>query len=66
MMPKYRVYGAVIGGKYLGEFEADNPEEAEQKALNSEGYVSLCHQCARECEDAEIHEVTVEPIEDHA
>lgn len=35
-MAKYRVYGKVSGTKYLGVFEADSPEEAEDKALNSD------------------------------
>lgn len=46
-MPKYRVYGVVTGTKYLGVFEADTQEEAEQMALESnENHVSICHQCA--------------------
>ena len=54
-MPKYRVHGAVVGSKYLGEFEAKNADEAIKKAVESRaGSVSLCHQCADECEDASI------------
>ena len=59
---KYRAYGIVTGSKYLGEYEADSPEEAEEMALNKSN-VFLCHQCADECEDPEIHEVTVELVE---
>lgn len=50
-MPKFRVYGAVTGTKFLGVFEADTPEEAADMGLESEGnYVNLCHQCSDEFE----------------
>ena len=60
-MPKYRAWGIVTGSKFLGEFEADSKEQAEEKAFQ-EAYCSLCHQCSRECDDPEIHEVKVEEI----
>lgn len=64
-MPKYNVYGTVVGSKYLGVFEASSAEEAVEKALQSdEAYVSLCHQCAGECEDAEIHKATADKVDD--
>jgi hypothetical protein len=60
-MSKWRVYGIVTGSKYLGEFEAKTKEEAEQLAIDSElASVTMCYQCAEECEDPEIHEVNVE------
>lgn len=63
-MPLYRATGAVAGSKYLGEFEAATPEEAEEMAENSaESWVSLCHQCSSQCEDPEIQSVFVEEIE---
>ena len=52
---RWRVYGIVTGSKYLGEFEAETAEQAEQMAMDESGFVSLCHQCAEECEDPEIH-----------
>lgn len=56
-MPRYRVSGTVTASKYLGEFEADSPEDAVDKALTSDAaYVSVCHQCAHDVEDPEIHE----------
>lgn len=60
-MPKYKVYGTVTGGKYLGVYEAPTKEKAEQKAL-MEAHVDLCHQCADECEDGEITEAHAEEI----
>lgn len=63
-MPKYRVHGKVVGGKYLGEFEAATPEEAEEMAIEENGGVSLCHQCADECEDPEVVECSVELVEE--
>ncbi len=63
-MPKYHVYGHVVGTKYLGEFEAETPEEAKEMAIEAEeAHVSFCHQCSRECSDPEIHEATVEEAE---
>lgn len=64
-MPKYSVSGTVVGGKYLGVVTADNVEQAEELGWNHlECYVSLCHQCVDECENAEISELHVELIED--
>lgn len=62
-MPLYRVHGTVVGGKYLGEFEADSPEEAVEKALDENGHVFLCHQCAGECENAEVEDAVAEEVE---
>jgi hypothetical protein len=53
-MPRYHVVGKVSGSKYLGEFEADSPGEAIEKAIAKNGMVCLCHRCSAECEDAEV------------
>lgn len=59
-LKKYLVYGAVSGGKFLGRFEATSKEKALEKAeMSEENDVSLCHQCDRECENAEIHDYEV-------
>lgn len=56
----WRCYGVVTGSKYLGEVQAATETEAKAKAFEQlECGVSLCHQCSDECEDPEIHEVTV-------
>lgn len=63
-MPKFHVVGKVVGSKYLGCFEAETAEEAVSKALNKgEAYVSLCHQCAEQCEDGEIEDATADLAE---
>lgn len=64
MKKKYEVMGQVSGGKFMGTYEASSKEEAEKMALDKEGYVSLCHQCASECEDAQIDEVFVTEVEE--
>jgi hypothetical protein len=64
MKKKYEVMGVVSGGKFMGIYEAESKEEAEQMALDKEGYVSLCHQCASECEDAQITETFATEIEE--
>ena len=56
---KWEVTGVVSGGKYLGTVEADTEEEAKKKAEELDTFVSLCHQCADECEDPEITEFIV-------
>lgn len=65
---RWAVSGVVVGSKYLGEFEANTAEEAVEMALNGPtAYVSLCHQCASECEDPEITDaIASEIIEDNA
>lgn len=64
-MSKYRAYGRVVGSKYLGEFEADSPEEAKKLAEQSdECHISLCWSCSDECEDPEIEEVYVEVLKE--
>lgn len=62
-MPRYSIYGSVCGSKYLGDFEANTPEEAKDMALNSEAAtVSLCHQCADECEDPEVVDCVADEV----
>ena len=57
---KYEVYGVVRASKYLGTVEADTKEEAEEKAWSDlDAYVSLCHQCSSEAEEAEISELVI-------
>lgn len=64
-MPLYRVYGHVIGSKYLGEVEAADASAAAEKGIElEEAYVSLCHQCADQCEDAHVENVSVELVEE--
>lgn len=62
-MAKYIVYGVVDARKYIGEFEADSPEEAEEMAWRAvesgEVEIELCHRCVGEVEEATIEEVIV-------
>jgi|ADurb_Val_02_Slu_FD_contig_21_2875252_length_324_multi_2_in_0_out_0_2 Fe-S cluster assembly iron-binding protein IscA len=60
-MKKWAVMGHVVGSKFLGIFEAETKEEAEDMAIESDAAsVSLCHQCSSECEDAEVDYVEAE------
>lgn len=64
-MAKYRVYGIVTAGKYLGEVEADSEEEAINKGVDLDTcYVSVCHQCSRDIGDPQIDRLEAELIED--
>lgn len=66
IMKKYSVYGKVIGSKFLGTVEAADDHELHEKVqkLEHDAWVSLCHHCAGECEDAEVVETYYEPSED--
>lgn len=64
-MKKYRVYGVVHTTKYIGEFEADNVDDATEMAWNSEEvHISLCHHCANEVDELEIRNMIVEEVEE--
>jgi hypothetical protein len=53
-MRKWAVIATVVGSKYLGIFEAETKEAAEQMSEESEAAsICLCHECSKECEDAE-------------
>ena len=48
---EYNVFGIFTASKFLGKFEANSPEEAEEMAANAAtNHAQLCHQCAREVE----------------
>ena len=60
-MKKYACYGRVVGTKYLGEVEAENAEEAAEKAEQLDTtYISLCHHCSAQVEDPEVSTIMVE------
>jgi hypothetical protein len=62
-MPKFRVYGEVSAGKFMGTYEASNADEAIELPQNEEGSVSVCHQCAREVDDPQIVRATATNVE---
>ena len=63
-MKRYRATGVITGGKYLGEVEAENAEEAMEKAWDlPDTYVSLCHQCSHKVGEISIEEIEVEEIQ---
>lgn len=61
---KYRVYATVTGSKYIGEFEANSKEEAEEMASESVGcdVVSLCHECSGEVDELLITDFEAEGV----
>lgn len=62
---KYRVYAAVSGSKYLGEIEAENEEDAKDKALDlDEASISLCHHCSHQCQDPMVVSVEAELVDE--
>jgi hypothetical protein len=60
-MKTWVVTATVTGSKYLGTINAETKREARiiGEALHS-NYISLCHQCSDQCEDATVTEVFVE------
>jgi hypothetical protein len=62
LIKKYRVYGKVVGSIYLGEFKAENTEEAEMLAIENSD-ISFCHQCSSHCEDAQIEDIYIEEVQ---
>lgn len=64
-MPKFRVYGTVTGGAFLGEIEAENAEAAQAAAEEAhlDTTIGLCHQCAHEISDPTVSAVAVEPAD---
>ena len=61
-MPRYSVTGAVHASTFVGEYDANTPEEAIERAYRDAG-VSLCHECAREVSDPEVCELVAEDME---
>ena len=55
----WSVSAAVVGSKWIGDYEAETGEEAIQKAYEH-AHVSLCHACASQCEDPSIEHMTAE------
>lgn len=55
---KYKAYGVVSGSRYLGEFEANSKEEAEEMVRDThEGEaINLCWQCSKEVDDLTVTE----------
>lgn len=61
-MPKFSVYGKVVGTKWIGEYDAPDAEAAIQMA-EKDAHSSMCHQCSRECEDPEVEDLVAEELE---
>lgn len=61
-MPRYSVTGAVHASTYIGEYDANTPYEAIDRAYRDAG-VRLCHECSRDVSDPEVCELTAEDLE---
>lgn len=59
----WNVYGVVTGSKYLGEYQAETKEEAEDMALRDNGGgVSLCHRCSTHIDDPAVESAEAEEV----
>lgn len=55
---RFSIYGIVTGSKYLGEVEAETADDAVLDAWETlDTSVSVCHHCAKDISDPEIHEI---------
>lgn len=61
-MPRYSVTGAVHASTYIGDYYANTPWEAIERAYRDAG-ISLCHECARDVSDPEVCELVAEDVE---
>lgn len=64
MKHKFAVWAAVHVTKFLGVFEAESEEDAEQTAMDVNGDVSLCFECGEEMGDPVIDHCIVEELWD--
>ncbi len=65
-MKKYAVYGYITAITKVGEYEAENADEALEKAEHDDQanwYPSLCHHCATEIELGDIYINEAQEIE---
>jgi hypothetical protein len=62
-MPKYNVYAKATASQYVGQFEAESPEAAENLAAKK-AYMSICHHCSQDIELGDIDEFEVELVEE--
>lgn len=58
-MKRWSVTGTIVSGGYFGNVEARTPEEALEKALGLDLYVSVCHQCGDTISDPQVTEIEV-------
>lgn len=61
-MPKFKAWAYISAGHYLGEYEADTAEEAQQMADDEHlgAAVSICYQCAKEIDEPTISRIDIE------
>lgn len=57
---KFDVYAKIVGTKYVGTFEAESEEEAEQMASESGWAPSQCQNCASIIGDFTFEEFEIE------
>ena len=64
-MKKYSVIGIISASIYIGEYEAESEEAAEEMAEKDENAnwsPSICHQCSGEVEVGDVYKVIVEEV----
>ncbi len=62
-MARYSVNASVVGGMYIGEYEAESPARAIEMA-EQDASVTLCHQCADKVSDLEIEDLTADLVKE--
>lgn len=62
-MPKFRAHICYSVSECVGEIEAENEEEAQEKAATM-GEATICHHCASHLNDLIVDEVYLERLDD--
>jgi len=65
-MPKYRVYAIASASWLLGEYEAENEDEARdlsQDDDSAEYHPSICHSCAGKIELGDAYKFDAEEVD---
>ena len=57
---KFNAYAIYTASQYLGEIEAKDKKEAEEKAWDLDTYSTLCHQCSKELDLGDAYEIQIE------
>ena len=66
-MSKYRVFGIISASKVMGEYEADSPEKAIERAeedSKADRCPILCYQCAQKVDLGEVYKMEAELMEE--
>jgi hypothetical protein len=66
-MAKFRAYGIYTASIMIGEYEADNEDQAMEMSQDDDVHASLCHHCAQNIElNPEPHDFEIVEVDPKA